>query len=557
MKKNYRILLPSLMFFTAFSLSAEETLPSSESEQLLLPEVTTSVSGDSIETSKDALPDFSTILPDTEKMENILPLLPGVELDTGSDEYEADLGYEEDKSLFVRGYLGGGYPRLFSGDFSLDKSSGNNPFKIQFSHFSASGYGEKSVSEGYFDGKTLLYGEKTFSSENLKAEIFADYETLNTGFQQKSPVFFDTTSQGLSTGGNILWKLPYGFSISGNAFGEWYSRYGGIKDSSAALHSSIDDDAETLILSPEIIFSWAYSGFYADITSSYTYETFIGSANLADSASGGSFIHRGDFALDLGWKNKNLDFKGNVGAVVGNKIGEARALVPFDLSFKGNWELGSDGRNLLVEVKGGLDSYLSGYSELEKNYLFVSQNYLPGESSDWFAELYAGLPIVSDFNLDLSASFAKTAFGNGVWEADYSAPDPSGLYELKQYERTAFDSDIELSYRYKLAVFSAGWISHWIHVPSTESPFLVKLRIDLQAENGKWGGSLEGRECISSGDYVPFLDASAFYRFRENLSIELDIEDAVKIFSGANRNYASSIYAQRGGSASLKFKFSF
>ena len=102
----------------------------SEEEQIQLPEITTTISGDTVVAGKDAVPDFSRVVPAAGMEKNIMPKLPGERISSGSEEEPvADFFFGEKKNVYAQGILGGGFPGDFIGDFSVYKTSSSNPFK--------------------------------------------------------------------------------------------------------------------------------------------------------------------------------------------------------------------------------------------------------------------------------------------------------------------------------------------------------------------------------------------------------------------------------------------
>ena len=57
-----------------------------EEEQIQLPEITTTISGDTVVAGKDAVPDFSRVVPAAGMEKNIMPKLPGERISSGSEE---------------------------------------------------------------------------------------------------------------------------------------------------------------------------------------------------------------------------------------------------------------------------------------------------------------------------------------------------------------------------------------------------------------------------------------------------------------------------------------
>ena len=107
-----------------------------EDEKIQLPEMTTTVSGDTIVAGRDAVPDFSKVVPSAGEEKNIMPKLPGEHIvyDDGA-EPEANFFTGENKNVYAQGLVGGGFPGDFIGDFSVFKDSNTDPFRIEFLPF--------------------------------------------------------------------------------------------------------------------------------------------------------------------------------------------------------------------------------------------------------------------------------------------------------------------------------------------------------------------------------------------------------------------------------------
>lgn len=127
MKRNL-ILVIAWLGFVAYAQNSEE-------EQIQLPELTTTVSGDTVVAGKDAVPDFSKVVPSAGEEKNIMPRLPGERIsgEDGDGEPEASFLAGEHKNVYAQGLVGGGFPGDFIGDFSVYKASETDPFRIEFS----------------------------------------------------------------------------------------------------------------------------------------------------------------------------------------------------------------------------------------------------------------------------------------------------------------------------------------------------------------------------------------------------------------------------------------
>ncbi|MCR5217132.1 hypothetical protein [Treponema sp.] len=526
-----------------------------EEEKIILPELTTTVTGDSLTAGKDAVPDFSDVLP-SESEDLPMPKLPGIQTGNVYDEPEADFSSASDKQIFANGLIGAGIPGYFTGDFSIYKSSGDNPFSLKFSHENQNGYGKHDVTEGYFDRRTLLSGEKTITTKNFVFDFSAAYDNSAYGLQEKSEAFYDINYQTVSTKDNIKWKLPYGFAFNLGGQAEWYNRYEGKNKDSVSSLLSQQEDGDVFFLNPVFKAQWENYGFNIAFLSDYQCEFFYNSESTAGSEDT-SLISRGEFTLAFGWKNDFLKIAADGGVVVGNEIGGNTALPVFSLDFTGTFKAGS--RDLVIEATGGLLSELTKYSDAEKAYLFTASSILPSESTDWFGSLKLSLPIGSKLTLDAGTTFKKTAFGNGSWEADYSQTiGTENLYGLTEKERTILISQAALSFSWKIFTVELEWKNNALHVPSNEYSNVIGGNLDFQSSLANWGFNAGLYETIGEDvDLCPVIKGGAFYKLRDSISLELAVDDVVKLIFRKDRDYGESIYLKRAGSAKILVHFFF
>ena len=557
MKKIQTGILGTVMSICASTAAFAQN---AQGDEIVLPEVTTTAAGSSIFAGKDAVPDFETLLTDPSDASPVLPVLPEVEFQEVQQELENQGTGQQEKTVYAQGTIEAGYPRYFSGDFSVSKATGKNPFSIKFFNQSASGYGHKEVGDAYYDSLTELSGDKTFTTDDLKVNLKIDYSTLNYGLQQKSPAFFDTTVQKLNTNDDVYWELPHHLYLSGAVTGEWFSRYSGILDKNAAVIAQ-DKDAEVMSFSPSMEFGWKYNGFHLGIDARYEDQFFIRNidTSVLNPGENGSAVHRGDFNFYFGWQNQIVKIDTEAGIIVGNRIGDRMFQIPFLVSVSGKWDVPSTGRTIHADVSGGMDSFMSKYSELTNSYRFAVLNHLPGETSDWFGKVNVTVPVKDQWTVKGNIEFRKTAFGNGVWEADYSDKGlVTGLYGFTQVDTYLLDSQFEGAWTYDMFTVGAEWKSHWLHVPSSESKFAIGAKLDVNPEDNKWGTVVEILEQLGdNADYMPFINLSGFYRLNNSIKIGAEIDDLIKVFTAQNRTYATTAYSERGGAAKFQLKFNF
>ncbi len=536
---------------TAGSLFAQEDTSSSSEENIVLPEVTTTVSGDSLTAGKDSLPDFTKILPSHEDGVGLLPQLPGVTAVEIPEEPEAVLEAAPERAVYAQGLLGAGYPGYFIGDFSIYKSSGDDPFLLQFTHTQSNGYGQKLAGDGFFDTDTTMLGEKTFTIGAFSFATGASYNTFKYGLQRQSPVFSDMNFQDISLSEKITLTLPAGFTLGFDMPGHWYHRYAGVIKNDGSF-TDLERDSTALILSPLFKVDWKYNAFAAGLFARYDFEN-----NRAVSYY--ESLHRGQFGTSFMWQDFGFHAGADVSFVIGDKIGNNPYIVPFTADFGGEWKIGASMRPLTLCLKGGLMSNVSNKSLLERQKLFALQTELDSEVTDWFANFNISIPVLSSFTIDTAVSFVNSAFGNGDWVVNYSLAKATGLYQLVQTERSLLESNLAVAYTWKWCTFSLGWQAYWLtFVPEDQDPFALTFSFNIQDEDGVWGANLLVKEALGDGvDYVPEINVEGFYRFLSNFRLALQVQDAVKLFMGADRSYASSAYLSHAGGVNLLVRFFF
>ena len=76
----------------------------SQTENVTLPDITTTVSGEVVAAGKDALPDFSKIVPDDKKVDSVLPVFAEENV-SFDEEPVADFSFGEAKTIFAEIFL--------------------------------------------------------------------------------------------------------------------------------------------------------------------------------------------------------------------------------------------------------------------------------------------------------------------------------------------------------------------------------------------------------------------------------------------------------------------
>jgi hypothetical protein len=84
----------------------------------------------------------------------------------------------------------------------------------------------------------------------------------------------------------------------------------------------------------------------------------------------------------------------------------------------------------------------------------------------------------------------------------------------------------------------------------------VKVDVNIQEENSKWGLDFNCTLPINSDMVLPIVNAEGFVRVTQSVRAILSVNDLIKLYKGETRNYAGQ-YEARGGSAALLLKFVF
>lgn len=560
-----------ILSFSSFSqdLTDEPVADFSEDERLILPEVTTSITGESITAGKDSITDFSEFIHSDENVENILPVLPQIQTQDLQEKELNQSNKQNDKEIFIEGLLGAGYRGYFKGDFTVYKSSGLNPFLLKFIHESTNGYGKNSAGDGFFDSNTFLQGEKTFNLHNASILLNASYNTTRYGMQSLSPVFYDMNTQTLDFVNSYKWTLPHGFAIETNLKAQWYSRYGGIKNSEL-IDFSIQEKFISLInLNPNFLVSWESENFCFSFDSTYDFYSMLSDYStdntlIPENINQLTKLHRGDFSFNGLWRYSkeekfSLETGFDAGLVVSNSLENYPVIPSFNIFFNSQWKGAKYSRPFSIALNGGIDSYNLIYSELEKDNKFSSLFFIPSETTDLLVDLKSSFPILKNYSFDVGACFRKTLFDNGFWHSDMkSSLLDSGLYLIDEINRTQVLTDLGFSYSKKLLVLSLSYKSNWVYVPGNEFPHSLLFSFAYQGQKGNWGIYFDLEELLGDDcDLVPIFNASGFYRFKDSLRLTLSIDDFIKLVSSQSRYIPNSKYENTNGSVKILFQFFF
>jgi hypothetical protein len=552
----------AVISFFMFSAAAQ-TAPAAgtekkQSDEITLPDVTTVISGDALTAGKNAVPDFDEILPEKDSVTSPLPDLPVSGTEPEIPAAGTALQSVPEKSVYAEGLVGGGYPGFFTGDFSVYRTEGENPFRLDFSHESMNGYARESSSNGFFDSTTSLGGNKKLTVGNSQWNFTGSYKTADNGLQDNSDCFYDMTRQTVAGTADMYVPLENGFDLNVRLLSDWYKRYAGV--SGSGIFAAWQKGTSIFSCIPSADVSWNYKNFTAGISGEFSYETNAGESDWVEGYEGNltdDNVNRGEFSLSAGWKNDIITVSGRAGLLTGSAIGDNSILVPFTVNFSTTLPTSLSVRPLVIKTEGGMDSSLTTVEELENTYSFTALSFLPAETSDWYGKFGMNIPLKDLFTLKTNLEYRRTADGNGIWVPDYDSSDSTGIYGYSRTSRTLFDSEAGFSVSYRIFTFTADWTTHWMYVPVTEGRHMIGTSVSVAKPDAKYGADADIKFNLGNDvDSVPIVNLSAYYRLASSLRLEVRTTDIVKLLTGEPRTGDGS-YIYRSGNAAVLVKFFF
>lgn len=536
MKKRYII----VVFLIISSVSYGFT------QNIELPDLTTVITNESVKAGVDALPDFNDVMIISEKSGTLVPVLPDVDSPVDSD-VNAMSSAENEKTIFAEGLIGGGYPSLFTGNFSVFRLSETSPFKISFSHDSAVGYGNHSLGDGYNDRTTSLMVERAFEKNNFNIQLDGEYQALANGLQGHAAGLTGLNQDIYSAGGKIKWNASNIFSMGLKTNIDFYNRY-------ADIASGDFNSSSVMGFNPELFALWNINNFEIGLSAQYNLETDF--AEQISEETG----HRGQFELSLQWNNELLKAYGNVAAVIGNNLNDNKVVVPFTLGIDSAFPVYFSNRRFGITAEGGLDSHQNRIVDLEKKYKFSGLTEMPSETSDWFGKLNFSVPLKESFTGNAAFEYRHTAFNNGTWSPLYNSTDTAsivnGIYKYSASNMQQFISDFSITYHYGIFSITGGWHSNWLDVPVVTPVHQLTLDLNFQSEDSKWGADLNGFWDLDTDSTIPVINLEGFARLTSSVRAVVSVNDAIKLFMAEERVYAGN-YISRSGTVTALLKFFF
>ena len=546
--RKYIFCLATVLIFNT-EIFAQES--DSEQEQIALPEVTTVISTSKLSVEPDALPDFENVVEIEKGSGDIQPVLP--EESSEEQSIAALLAGNNEQSIYAEGKVGGGYPNLFYGDFSVYRLNGDSPFKINFTHRNSAGYSRQALTDSYYNNFTQMDVEKSFAFKNLDFNFGVNYKTNSDGLQKKSDSISDTNQYVLSADGNVVWKLPKGFLLGMNLETEDYNRYAHVVSDSESVADFVKG-IQTLEIETAPFAQWSGYGVCVQFTPEYRMISDL-NKNLTN---GNLFNNRGQFNLSFSWNNDYVKINTDVAAVVGNYLNSNPVIVPFTIGVDGSIPFNKSNRNITISAQGGLDSYMNNPSVLEQKYKFTGFSVLPSESSDWYGKFNLELPFKTTVSSKFGLEYRQTALNNGSWVPLYNSDEglTSGIYGFEKKNTKYLTSNLEASYLYKILSVSAQWHSNWIDIPCLETAQMINFDVVLQNSASTWNGSLHLGIFLDDEFILPLINLSGFVNVTPSVRLVASVNDIINILGGEARTYAGQ-YISEGGSAALLVKFNF
>ncbi len=460
------------------------------------------------------------------------------------------------KSVDIEALVGGGYPDFFVGDVKIKTTDESSPFTLSYGYRGLNGYGRKSAGDGYFDHVANIYLDKVISGNDAGFEFSASYERNDYGLSGKSPAFYDLNMQDAGVAVVLLGgRKDAGFSVNlkGNAF--YHNRYMGVKDSSLADFSQ-EENSHVLYFAPNLDFHWQYDEFYADLYGDMGYQFFAG--NHDDVSFGEKKVFRAGGYFALGYKDDAFLLEGMGGVADGTSIGDNYYVPVWHAAFNGRWKVNGCTDDFEIKVKGGISSFMSAVSELEKEFRYSSLLFVPSETSDWFLDSSLMLPVSGGFSVKGESFFRKTFWGNGEYEADYSSVTKTNVLGFVQNERTCLKTSTGPVFRAGSFLLEGMWTCNWKHVKSNEYKNKIGGTVSYETSSRRFSFSAGIEQILDGGeDRVPYLNESILYRLNGVASLKLVVEDTIKLFGLKGREYHDTDYLVPSGSATLLAQFVF
>ena len=233
---------------------------------------------------------------------------------------------------------------------------------------------------------------------------------------------------------------------------------------------------------------------------------------------------------------------------------ENAVIVPFTVGVESSFPVYFANRRVSISAEGGIDSDKPKSFELEEKYKFTNLNWNAMEVSEWYGKFNLSLPLKDSFTGTAGVEYRQTAYGNGRWQPAYDEKTSIYSYDVADYK--GLSTDFGITYHQGIFGVSGSWHSNWMDVAVGENYQTVKVDVNVQDENSKWGVDVNFALPINSEIDTPLVNAEGFVRVTQSVRAVLSLNDLIKLYKGETRTYAG-IYEGRGGSAALLLKFVF
>lgn len=533
MKRIYKISTFAFILMAGVSVFAQN---------IELPDVTTVIEGDSIKAGLDTLPDFSDVLVVEGDSGKVVPKLPEVDAPEETT-LPATAGNAAEKTIFAEGLIGGGYPTLFEGNFSVFRMTGESPFKLEFDYNSANGYAGHALTDGFYDRNTKLLVEKSYKKDRLNWNAKGYYQADNDGFQNQIEGISSLNHEVYDVNGSISYDVGKGFTLGSYFNVDFYNRYADVTKGDFPTVSYLG-------MNPKLFANWSGYGVQLNFDAEYLLGTDTEGEISEDK------LHRGQFMLGAQWANDIVKIYGNASAVVGNNIGDNSVVVPFTAGVEAGIPVSFSTRKIALGVEGGIESKQNSLYEIENKYRFTAATFVLPEESDWYGRFGISLPIGEAFTGNFDFEYRQTAFGNKLWQPDYSAVSSYGCYDYTLFDNQQANTNLSLSYHYKFITVTGGWKSFWIDVPVLELQNKVTVDVNFQDEMARWGADLFAQFGLDDSNPVPVVNLEAFARITPAVRAVVSVNDIVELMKAEQRVYAGQ-YIGRSGNVSALLKFFF
>lgn len=514
-----------------FAVSFADSPASAGSQQIELSDAETVIEETGIIPEKEAIPDFSLILP---LQPSALPVL--ADSDISADTFiQSEAPYSSDatgQDVFLEGAIGAGWPGFFSGDFSVYRNIGAEPFKLEFFHESVTGIGLHTASEGYESQETRLAGEKQLSvGDDILLDVSAEYETRTDGLQGKNPGFYDLSSQNISGSVVFNWESGNLLSFTGSADGIFNTQF-----MSSASPSS--NKRNFLGLKTAADLKLDKSVWSADVILKYD----TGTAQNRIEAGAAFSMNVKDYAT-VSLTASSLYAKQSA----------AKLLFPFAVTVSTGPEASFSGN-----ISGGMKSEAVNPVSLQKTTPFLFSGTGPAETTEWFCSAEADVAVYGPVVLNMSADFAMTAKDGKHVLPDYDAVDAeTGLLHLTAEDVTVLDTSFGVTIPLKVVNATLGWNASWLdntrYDRTGNATSALIASVSYADEKGIWS---TGADVFWAWNGRPEIDLNGCYQLTKSVRLELDAVDVVTLLSGKDRLICNT-YAERGGYAALFVKVDF